>query len=280
MEARVGTKILIIAALLCAALPCFALDGHEALLPQLSEAEWQRMFEGGYVDRDTLGGGSISQMAPAGSEARRQALRCEASQGSFTVTSSALIPYPARWLDLSPRERQLELLNTLRRISTQKGITYISYRAGNKPKELFSESYYISDPSDKKSRIDDPVADSLPEAIQSYAYQKDTSFGGNIYLHDFKISDEEIFLRITNVTPMKVFGIFKAVDAGKLALSLGAYQMEEGIYVFSMAEIADMEPQVTVLFITVDLPSAFRRRTTAIRKWFEGQIALADMVEE
>ena len=53
---------------------------------------------------------------------------------------------------------------------------------------------------------------------------------------------------------------------------LEVLETEEGFVLFTNAMIFGREPEVTVLFITVDLPSAFLRRTTALANWFEEQV--------
>ena len=163
----------------------------------------------------------------------------------------------------------------MRGVSTQEGITYISHRSGDKPKVLFDRSWYLSDPSDWKSKIDDPVVTELPSSIESYCYQKDSTFGGNIYKHDFTIDEDEIFLSLNNVTALKFMG-FTCVKEGQLHMYLDTYLTEEGILLNAMAKISDRDPQVKVLFITVDLPSAFLRRVTALKEWMETRLAQVD----
>ena len=77
-------------------------------------------------------------------------------------------------------------------------------------------------------------------------------------------------MEIGNYTPIKYMG-FSCVEKGALHMYLEVIEAEEGFVLFTNAMIS-REPQVKVLFITVDLPSAFLRRTTALSNWFEERI--------
>ena len=246
---------------------------HATLLPSLSESDWAKLEQGESIDCSTLDGGTIKQIAPQGSIAYERAVQAENATNSFTVASVALIPYPASWKDEREQQRQLDIFNTIRKVSTQKGITYISHRWGDRPRPLFTESYYVSDPENPDSKIADPVTSTFPLSMSSYAYQDDSAFSGNVYKHTYTNSAKEIFLDVTNYSPMKYQGI-TCLKSGQLSLCMDTYQMEEGILVYSMAIVTDRKPQIRILFLTVDLPSSFMRRVVSLRNWFKVQVAL------
>ena len=152
-----------------------------------------------------------------------------------------------------------------------KGLTYISHLAGDKETKLFLESYLISNPDKKNSRIDDPVSTEVPESFSCYCYQKDNRFGKNVYTIDYTIKDGDFLMEITNYTAMKYLG-FTCVEEGALHMYLEVIETDEGFVLFTMAIAHDREPEVKVLFITVDLPSAFMRRITALKDWFTKRV--------
>jgi hypothetical protein len=190
---------------------------------------------------------------------------------SFTVISLILIPYPEKMKSMSDKEKQLEIFNTMRSISTQEGITYISHRAGNKPKILIEKSWYLETPKSRSS-LKDPISTSVPQTAEYYVYQRDSSFGNNIYQHNYKTSGKEIFVKVINLETIRVFSIFKAVNKEQLEIAMDTYLLDEGILLTAMATIEGRDPQIKVLGITVDLPSAFSRRTTALGEWFVEQL--------
>jgi hypothetical protein len=79
-------------------------------------------------------------------------------------------------------------------------------------------------------------------------------------------------VNVVNLETMRVFGIFKAVDKEQLAIAMSTTQVDEGLLLVAMATIEGRDPQVKVLGISVDLPSAFTRRTTALGEWFVDQL--------
>lgn len=267
---RFTTFILIIAC--CFSL--FAFQSLEEVLPNCSESQLAALRNHEMLETSTLGA-DISAVVPEKSVLTGIAEAAKAATTGFTENLTMLIPYPKAWADLSQEELQVALLNVMRSVSTQTGITYISHRAGDKPKVLFDRSWYLSDPDDRTSKIDDPVVEELPSSIISYCYQKDSTFGGNIYTHTFEIDEDEIFLEVNNVTPLKFLG-YTCLKAGQLHMYLDTYLTEDGILLNAMATVADREPQVKVLFITVDLPSSFLRRVTALTEWLEARLALID----
>ena len=70
---------------------------------------------------------------------------------------------------------------------------------------------------------------------------------------------------------MKYMGI-SCIESNALHMYLEVIEAEEGFVLFTNALVSGREPEVKVLFITVDLPSAFLRRTTALANWFEDRI--------
>lgn len=72
---------------------------------------------------------------------------------------------------------------------------------------------------------------------------------------------------------MKVFNIFTAVGKDKLSISMGTYQLDDGVLLVALTSIEGRKPEVSILGYKVDLPSAFKRRITALQNWFVAQLA-------
>ena len=263
-------SILLLCATFSVGVVCAA-GNMELVLPDLSAEEMTSLRAGEMLDSSTLGG-QIHPYIPLETEAYKRATQAEDASNSFTINTLSFIPYPEHMKDKSLAERQLILFNTMRRLSTQAGITYISHRAGNKPKVLFEDSSYLADPKKRSSRIDDPVVTEFPLSHTDYAYQKDSSFGGNVYRHTYTNSDREIFLEVQNLSSMKVLGIFTAVPVEQLTMVIGTYQLDDGLLVMSLATVEDKPPKVSVLGYTVDLPSSFLKRITSLQDWFVAQL--------
>jgi len=213
----------------------------------------------------------IRHLVPINSLAQKHLTEYLNKDDSFTVIGLNFIPFPKSMENMGEFEKQLFIFNTMRSISTQEGITYISYRAGNKPKLLIEKSWYLETPK-SRSGIDDPFSYSVPKKDTYYVYQRDSSFGSNIYQHDYETSDKEIFVKVTNLEKVKVFSVFTAVKKEQLAIAMDTYLLEDGILLTAMATIEGRKPEIKVLGVTVDLPSAFNRRITALGDWFVEQL--------
>ena len=242
-----------------------------AALPNLGEKEAADLAAGKVISFGNGSGEDLTKYVPSSSAAAKKLAASPQGKSGFAVVSSALIPYPASWKSMSADEKLLSLYNALGRVSAQKGITYISRRAGYKPKTLFTRSYYIADTEHTETALADPVASEVPASDRRYVFQEDTSFGENTYLHTYTDSASEIFLEITNCTPMKYHGV-TCLKEREMEMCISAYPLEEGIFFSSSAIVTGQKQTVSVLFIKVDLADAFKRRTDALYTWFINQI--------
>lgn len=249
----------------------FAAPSLNDLFPDFSESQMERLKSGYTFEATTCYGQSVKALAPADSLGLEIAKQGDSMKSGFAIAGLSFIPYPESFTSMDEKEQQVALYNILRSISTQKGITYISHMAGDKPTVLFEDSYMISNPKDKGSRIADPVSDSVPTSFQCYSYQKDNRFGKNVYSIHYEINDGDFLMDISNYTTMKYMG-FSCVDKETLHMYLEVVQAQEGFVVYSMASVRDRDPEVKILFLSVDLPSAFMRRITALKDWFSSQV--------
>lgn len=242
----------------------------KAVLPSLGNTA-DRLVSGELLSADNADGTDITKFAPEGSLLGRKLASAPTGANGFAVASVSVVPYPDSWTKLNRNERLLALYNVLGRISTQKGITYISRRAGYKPKVLFDQSYYIGSPEDTKTALPDPVVSALPVSEKRWVYQNDTSFGGNTYEYSYTTDGDEIFLELTNCTPMKYHGV-TCLKEKELSMYISVYLTEEGIILNSAAIVTGHKTHVKILFLDVDLSDSFKRRTEALHTWYKDQL--------
>lgn len=250
----------------------FAFVDFRQALPDLDETAYQVLAKGEIIDGETIGGEQITQLFVPGTEASSRSHRAQNAENSFSIAAVSYIPYGPKLKDMDITKRQLAVFNAIRAISTQEGLMYISHRAGNKPKVLIEKSSYMEDEKNLNRLLPDPIATVFPRSEQSYVFQRDSSFGGNRYLHTYTNNDREIFVEISNISAIKVFGIFTAVPKGNLSINMATYLLDEGLLLMALTTIEDREPKISVLGISVDLPSSFLRRITALQEWFVGQL--------
>lgn len=263
---HIKKTIVILLVLLLSVIPAFCLSSLREVLPDLSEEQIQKLLEGGTIEAYTVGGEKTSSLAAKNSIAYNMAFDTENLDYAFSQALVSFVPYNDKFTTMSEEEAYLEVFNTMQKISTVVGITYRSHKSDGGQEVLFSDASMLSS-SNKNSRIPDPVYDSVSERSSSYAYLKDSRFGGNVYKVEYYAYGDEIFLEITNTKAMKYMG-FSCVSANSLHMYVDAYMTEEGILVYGLAVVYNQKPTVNVLVTSVDLPTAFMKRITSLKNWF------------
>lgn len=224
------------------------------------------------IEVNSLRGGDASSIAFDGTVGKANVEKDSKADDNFILSLSTLIPYPEAWKNLSFDEKKLNVINTLLSVSTIKGITYISHSAGDQPKVLFEDAYTLVDAKKKK-----PATDAqFTYAPKEYVYEiaaclKDSIFGSNTYSINYQIKEDEIFMKITNLSDLK-FLFYKCVGKEELDMCVDVLLTKDGIALFSSATVYGREPQVKTPITTVDLPSAFMKRITSLKNWFGAEI--------
>lgn len=191
---------------------------------------------------------------------------------NLNIESLHFIPYPEGAGEQERASILLTSFNTLRSISTQEGITYISQRRGNESHLLIKESYHINNLDDKDT-IEDPTVSSIPDYQKDFVYQKDTSFGGNYFSYEFVTSKEEIYLKVINLTAFRVFGLFKAIDDHELIMNISVIPVENGIITYTAAQALQQDTtEISILGFSIDLIASIQNRMKAVHQWFETRI--------
>ncbi len=254
---------------------CTFLSAEDSINDVISEfPEWgvSRFLSGETIEFYSVYDENVPLIAFDGTKGKEKAEEDMKLEDTLVSGISAFVPYPDSWNELSHDEKKLKIINTLLSISTIKGITYISDSAGDKPRTLFSDAYTLT--SVKKGKKAYDVTFSYAPVTYSYdiaAYLKDNIFGGNTYTVNYDISENEIFMTITNVSKLK-FLFFTAVEEGELDLCVDVLMTKEGIAIFGLATVRDADEYVETPVTDVHLPSAFTRRISSLKDWFIEEI--------
>ena len=251
---------------------CFSLHPSvRSLFGEMGGAQFEDILAGEEVQAYTTFGQDTDAILPDYTIIKDLARRTRDLDYAFSVSVSSFVEYPQSMKALTDSEKYLDVLNMAQSISTIKGITYLSHSSGYKPEVLFSDAYFVENEKSRK-KIEDPVCTDIEfEQITRYAWIKDSRFGGNLYKVNYMCYRNEIFLEISNVNAMKYMG-FKCLDADSLHLYLDATLADEGVIISGLSVIYNQEPQAKVLFVTVDLPSAFMKRICSLKDWFTEKI--------
>lgn len=238
----------------------------QAALPlSLDGGSMAQVMAGEVVTYCSADGEDVASLVPKGTPLYSTLSNVPSGKDGFAVSSVSFIPCD---------KSVLSLYNALTSVSTQKGITYISRREGMKPKVLFDESYFIEGVYKKGTSVTaiaDPKYDALPNSEVRYAYQEDSSFGGNIYRYTFSCDGTVINVHVTNETAMKYHGI-TCLKERELSMFVQITPVNGGVAVNSAAIVTGHKSKVKVLVVSVDLASSFSRRTRALHDWYKEQI--------
>jgi len=172
--------------------------------------------------------------------------------------------------DRAGREAELIKINALlRSFSSLRGVRYFSITHGGM-RTLYVESYAV-DGQDGKTRIPDPPApdpQSL-DAPQSYhVFQKDLSFGANVYTYDFQGFPGAVKVTSKNQTWMSI-SIIPVIAPGVLVSRLIVMQASDGIVFYVESDA------ISIGFLAQRIGESFANRATALFGWFEGRFASA-----
>lgn len=231
-----------------------------------------QLLSGETIEHASPYGEDVPSIAFDGTKGKEKAIKDSNNPDCFIMGLSSFIEYPEGWSNMTHEEKKLEIINTLLSISTIKGITYISHQAGEKPKVLFSDSYTLT-ALEKGKKAYDVKFEYAPEEYEYEiaAYLKDNIFGGNVYIIDYTIDGDEIFVSFTNKEKLK-FMFYTAVEAKELNMCVDVLMTKEGLAVFALATVFREEISIETPFVSVHLPSAFMKRIVSLKDWFVKEI--------
>ena len=168
--------------------------------------------------------------------------------------------------DVAGREAELLKINALlRAFSSLEGVQYYSITHQGM-RTLYAESYAIDGPGTKR-RLPDPPSPSLralDEAQSFYVFQRDLSFGSNVYTYDFQGFPGGARVTSKNVTWMSIT-IIPVIAPGVLVSRLIVLQASDGILVYVESDA------ISIGFLAQRIGESFANRATALFGWFKGR---------
>ncbi len=165
----------------------------------------------------------------------------------------------------SETERDLALYNIFRSVSTMEGIEY--YSASRERMRIFyEESYAVADP-DSRDPLPDPTVSEVPRRERIHVYQRDSSFGRNVYTVEYVRREDAYLMSMTNLTRM-YYGIFPVVAPENLEIHLTVVETEEGYLFYGACGV-----NVISLFGLEDrAKDSFYNRIEALFRWFQSRV--------
>ena len=169
--------------------------------------------------------------------------------------------------DTEGEEMFLFLFNRLNSFSSMKGIEY--YSANKDRMTLYLEECFLVEKKGKKTGIADPVFSKLPDEINYIIYQKDTTFGSNWYSVTTKVSEDAIWLSMTNISRLKYFFI-PIMGKGDIKIDIIIIPDGDTMKLYTLSQL---KKAVSKVFgKKIYLPGVFDHRVSAIQGWLARQI--------
>ena len=229
-----------------------------ARVPQLTRPQIHRLVtEGRVVGPNPVGddGSVVVRLAPAFLDPIRSDIT--ALEPTFAVEILFLVAGHAGAVAVDER-----LITVLQSISTMEGIEYYS-ATRSRMRMLFHESYVIGGPEDR-SRRPDPVATSLPENEVLYVYQRDSSFGRNVFELTYNVDAEAVRLRMRNLTRIFYQRVVPAVGPAELEIDIVVVPIPGHLLFYG---VAAARPSALLGF-EQRIQRSLSNRIEALHRWF------------
>ncbi len=186
-----------------ALLAATGLHGLQAQAPRLEPATAQALEAAGEL-RSSLGDGAEPRLLP---QMPRRAQILEGVRAlELTAGVEVLFVYPGTGVPLDTPEALRELYNLMHAVSRMKGLEYFS-ASRQRMRTLFAESYLIDDPVARRPLPDPVFSGEIPQMERVYLFQRDLTFGGNVYQADYYFEDGVLSLHTSNLTDMRYLGL-------------------------------------------------------------------------
>jgi hypothetical protein len=166
------------------------------------------------------------------------------------IEALALLPLGQSYAQLSPKAIIDELGAILCSVETLTGLEYWSASRG-KMRPLYESAYKIDDESSRKP-VNAPASVEVAalepgRSLEFLAFQKDTSFGANVYRYALRRGDKSLSLESENLTVMRYLMI-PFVSSGKMRSRLWAIPCREGLLLYFVTTIESVNFAVERIF--------------------------------
>ncbi len=236
------------------------------LVPGLTEKDLGYLNAGKYTDRAGVDYKEGLELFPIGSSLSNEIITdLKKYDPELCVELLFIIDKP----NVPENEMMLYILNNFRAFSDQAGLEYYSSNR-KKMYPLIKKSYYVND---KKKKMDDPVATSLPSYEEHMYFQNDTTFSSNYYKLVTRTSVDSIWIQMENIDPLSVFGLFKAIERGEERVNFLIQPADDKIILYALAQIKEAPKVKKVLKWKVNIPGSFKTRMRSIVTWFQKRIS-------
>ena len=221
-------------------------------------------LEAGEEITHTLWGSRIPELIPRTPAADELASELRFLDLTIGVEMLRLHNMPDTVLD--SESARLVQYNILRSISSMEGIQYYSVTR-DRMRTLFAESYAIDSP-DTRRRIRDPLVDEIPVYGLQYMFQKDLTFGENVYRAEYIAQGTGVTLKSRNLTQMRYYFLPMVKPNDSLTVLM---VLPRGRQILFYGVMAAHTP--SLLGLERSREESFYNRLNALYEWFVRELS-------
>jgi hypothetical protein len=257
-------RLPVLACALLAAVPsAFAVDYSVSDI--VGASAYAELKSSGKVVR--TGGDAKLSLLPAHAAAALIPQAVAAKKPGIVVEALFSLPRKRPAAEAGRKAELASIYGLMRSFGTLKGIEYYSASRG-KMRTLYADSYRIDDIVGRVPLPDQapPAADAVPAAETILAFQRDLSFGANVYRYSFSSFPDALRVESINLTKMN-YGIVPAVAAEGLTTRILVICAEDAIVFYS--ESGADAPGI----LSSKIGESFANRAEALFRWFSAHYA-------
>ncbi len=243
--------------LLLAALGATAAGADPALETLVGKPAAVELASGGELRNDIWQHSDLSLLPRVD---REEELRAEVRALAPTLGVEVLL-YRTTGSDMRTPEARLLMYNLLRGVSTMQGIEYYSESRG-RMRTLFAQSYVVSGLAER-TPLPDPLVRRIPPVSALTMYQRDLTFGGNVYRSEYRCDGRTIELQTRNLTTMRYL-IFPLVQPGGSLNLFVIVPQEDGVLFYGLSSVRSGG----FLGLERSKVDSFYNRLKAVYGWF------------
>jgi hypothetical protein len=155
----------------------------------------------------------------------------------------------------------LSAANTLLAVHGLEGLEYYSI-SHRRMRTLFERSFVIADEASREP-LPDPEVSQLPSSGELLVYQRDLTFGDNVFTLTYSATESAIHLRFRNRTPFR-YGPFRIVTPGNMEMHVYLVAIDTGVHYYGIFGAKSINIRV----IADRIHRSFYNRLLALYEWY------------
>ncbi len=228
------------------------------LFPLLDDSERNVLQSKGEFSRFVSGEGDFILIPGAELQAE---IAADLRSIDYTIGVEVVNIIPGAFGDLST----VDLINMLLELSSLEGLEYFS-ASKDKMRTLFVQSYAVDSEADR-TRIDDPIIDTLPANGRVTIFQEDKVFGKNVSVIDFEADSSTIHMITMNLTTFS-YGFVPIILPERLRLHILLQKTDD--YIIYYGNFAARALRINLFKDRIH--NSFYNRLVALYGWFQSKL--------